>query len=244
MPVFTPKSIRSLTAAGAALGDTVRLRYLDVDHPLKVVGEVVVNDGHEPLPAVGAVVTPAWLSAVDQASYVSDFAVRFRPEARARGIAELERMFTGWTTRPAPPQGILNLQRIASWPVVLAGFIVAMAAAAFLHLLVLSVRGSRRQLAVLRALGSSRSQIGTAVAWHAMFLAVPAIVVGVPLGVIFGRSGWGVFARSLGVASRPVVPVAVLFVVAAAALLAALVLAVVPGWQASRVGTTDALRTE
>jgi putative ABC transport system permease protein len=235
---------RSLSASGADLGDTVRLRYLDQEHPLKVVGEVVVNDGHEPLPAVGAVVTPAWLSQVDRASYVDDFAVRFRPEARARGVAALERMFTGWTTRATPPQGIVNLKRISGWPVVLAGLIVAMAAAAFLHFLVLSVRDSRRQLAVLRVLGSSRRQLAGSIGWYAAFLAVPAIVVGVPLGVALGRSGWGVFARSLGVGSRPVVPLAALFLVAVAALAGALVLAVLPAWRASRVGTTDALRAE
>src|SRR5262249_12952545 len=106
---------RSLAAAKAGIGDKVELTYLGVPHRMTVVGEVVVNDGYEPVPGVGAVVTPEWLDSVDQVSYVSDFAIRFRPADRARGVAQLEREYPGWTSRPTAPHSIVNLQRISAW---------------------------------------------------------------------------------------------------------------------------------
>ena len=235
---------RSMADAGIDIGDPVELTYLDTPHRLTVVGEAVINDGHEPIPGLGAIVTPQWLSSVDQATYVSDFAVRFSPEARRDGVAAVEREFTGWTTRPVAPHGVVNLERISGWPAVLAVLMATIAVVAFLHALLLTVRTQRRQLAVLRALGSSRRQLAGAVVWHAVFLTVPAVVVGVPLGVVLGRAGWGVFARNLGVSSAPIVPPASLVVAAVVTLALAAVLAVGPSWRAARVGTTEALRAE
>ena len=217
---------RSMADAGIDVGDPVELTYLDTPHRLTVVGEAVINDGHEPIPGLGAIVTPQWLTSVDQASYVSDFAVRFSPEARRDGVAAVEREFTGWTTRPVAPHGVVNLERISGWPAVLAVLMATIAVVAFLHALLLTVRTQRRQLAVLRALGSSRRQLAGAVVWHAVFLTVPAVAVGVPLGVVLGRAGWGVFARNLGVGSAPIVPPASLVLAAVVTLALAAVLAV------------------
>jgi putative ABC transport system permease protein len=97
---------------------------------------------------------------------------------------------------------------------------------------------------VLKALGASRRQVGAGVLWHASFLALPAIVIGVPLGVIVGRAGWRVFARNLGVVSGPVVSPVVLLVVAVVALLITNALAVWPSWRAVHLRTADALRSE
>ena len=235
---------RSMADAGIDVGDPVELTYLDTPHRLTVVGEAVINDGHEPIPGLGAIVTPQWLRSVDQASYVSDFAVRFSPEARRDGVAAVEREFTGWTTRPVAPHGVVNLERISGWPAVLAVLMATIAVVAFLHALLLTVRTQRRQLAVLRALGSSRRQLAAAVVWHAVFLTVPAVAVGVPLGVVLGRAGWGVFARNLGVGSAPIVPPASLVLAAVVTLALTAVLAVGPSWRAARVGTTEALRAE
>ena len=80
--------------------------------------------------------------------------------------------------------------------------------------------------------------------WHAVFLTVPAVAVGVPLGVVLGRAGWGVFARNLGVGSAPIVPPASLVLAAVVTLALAAVLAVGPSWRVARVGTTEALRAE
>jgi ABC-type lipoprotein release transport system permease subunit len=127
---------------------------------------------------------------------------------------------------------------------VLAVLMATIAVVAFLHALVLTVRTQRRQLAVLRALGSSRRQLAGAIVWHAVFLTVPAVAVGVPLGVVLGRAGWGVFARNLGVGSAPIVPLVSLVLAAAMTLLLTVALALGPSWRAAHVGTTEALRAE
>ena len=142
------------------------------------------------------------------------------------------------------PHGVVNLERISGWPAVLAVLMAVIAVVAFVHALGLTVRAQRRQLAVLRALGSSRRQLAASVMWHGVFLSVPAIVVGVPLGVMLGRAGWGVFARNLGVGSGPVVPPASLLLAALATLAVVALLALLPSWRAANVGTTEALRAE
>jgi putative ABC transport system permease protein len=235
---------RTLASVGAKLGDTIKLNYLDDDRELRVVGEVVVNDGYEPVPGRGAVVTPEWLRSVDAAGFVSDFAVRFRPEAREKGIAALQAAFPGWTAPAYQPRSIADLQRISGWPPLLAGLTAAMAVVAFVHALVTSVRERRRQLAVLKALGSSRRQVGAGVLWHASFLALPAILIGVPLGVIVGRAGWAVFERNVGVVSGPIVSPLSLVLISAIALLITNALAVWPSWRAAHLRTADALRSE
>ena len=100
----------------------------------------------------------------------------------------------------------------------LAGLTMLMAGAAFVHTLITSVRVQRHPLAVAKALGWSRTQVGRSIFWHASFLALPAILVGVPAGVVLGRWGWGVVSHSLGVPSVPVVPLALLVAIAVAAL--------------------------
>jgi hypothetical protein len=235
---------RTMADAGVDLGDSVELNYLDSPHRLTVVGEAVINDGHEPIPGLGAIVTPQWLASVDNASYVSDFAIRFSPDARRDGVAAVEREFSGWTTRSVAPHGVVNLERISGWPAVLAVLMATLAVVAFLHALVLTVRTQRRQLAILRALGSSRRQLAAGVIWHAVFLTVPAVAVGVPLGVVLGRAGWGVFARNLGVGSGPIVPPVSLVLAAVVTLAVTAILAVGPSWRAAHVGTTEALRAE
>ena len=130
-----------------------------------------------------------------------------------RGVAAVEREFTGWTTGPVAPHGVVNLERISGWPAVLAVLMATIAVVAFLHALVLTVRTQRRQLAVLRALGSSRRQLAGAVVWHAVFLTVPAVAVGVPLGVVLGGPAGG-SSPATSVSLGPIVPPASLVLTA------------------------------
>jgi hypothetical protein len=235
---------RSLAAAHARLGDTVALSYGGREHRMRVVGEVLVNDGYEPVPGIGALVTPGWLAGVDRALYPSDFAVRFRPDAREHGVAELRTAFGIWTSTDHEPRAVVNLERISDWPLLLAALVAAMAMVGFVHALIVSLREQRRPLAIMKALGASRRQVGAGVLWHASFLALPAILIGVPLGVVLGRAGWGVFARNLGVVSGAVVSPIVLVLVALAALVITNVLAAVPSWRAAHLATAASLRAE
>jgi FtsX-like permease family len=235
---------QSLADAGAHIGDTVVVSALDQEYPMRVVGTVVVNDNYEVDPGRGGVVTAEWLRMADPAGYPSDFMIRFADGHQADGLATLQQRFPGLVSAPLAQDDIVNLRRLESWPAVLAALTMLMAAAAFVHALVTSVRSQRHPLAVAKALGWSRAQVGRSIFWHASFLALPAILVGVPAGVVLGRWGWGVVAHSLGVPSVPVVPIAVLLAIAAVALVGANVLAVWPSWRAAHITAADALRAE
>jgi ABC-type antimicrobial peptide transport system permease subunit len=108
------------------------------------------------------------------------------------------------------------------------------------HTLVTSVRRRRRDLAVLKTLGFTRGQVGATIAWQAITFAVVALAFGLPLGVAVGRWAWQLTADALGVSSAPVVPLAV----AAGAVVAANLVAAVPGRAASRLRPATALRSE
>ena len=235
---------QSLADSGARIGDTVTVDLLDQEYPMRVVGTVVVNDNYETDPGRGGVVTADWLRAADPAGYPSDFMIRFAEGRQAEGLAALQQRFPGLVSAPLPPDDVVNLRRLESWPAVLAGLTMLMAGAAFVHALITSVRVQRHPLAVAKALGWSRTQVGRSIFWHASFLALPAILVGVPAGVVLGRWGWGVVSHSLGVPSVPVVPLALLVAIAVAALIAANVLAIWPSWRAAHIAAADALRSE
>jgi hypothetical protein len=96
--------------------------------------------------------------------------------------------FPGWSpSRPCP----CRTQPATSsfWPALLTLVVGVFALSAFLHAPAVMVRRQRRQRAVLRALGFRRGQLSATVSWYVAALLVPALVVGVPLGVVAGR--WG-----------------------------------------------------
>ncbi len=142
------------------------------------------------------------------------------------------------------PADVSNYQRVASTPMVLAGLLVAMAAAALAHTLVTWVGRRRRDLAVLRTVGFVRNQIRTCVAWQATTLAALAALVGLPLGVAVGRWAWLVLARELGVGDEVAVPVLPVLLALPVAIVTANLVAALPAWLAARVRPAVALRTE
>ena len=105
------------------------------------------------------------------------------------------------------------------------------------------VRRRRNELAILRTLGFVRRQVSATVAWQSTTLAAIGVVVGLPLGLVAGRWVWTLVAESTGVASDPIVPVLILLVVPGA-LLAANLLAALPGLAAARVRPAAVLRAE
>jgi ABC-type lipoprotein release transport system permease subunit len=94
--------------------------------------------------------------------------------------------------RPTSPTDIAR-----SLPALRAAFLVLLAVGAVAHALLAGVRGRRRDLAVLRALGLTPGQAAACVLWQAAIIAAVALVVGVPLGLAIGRQMWRVLADSL-----------------------------------------------
>lgn len=147
-------------------------------------------------------------------------------------------------TTAARPVDVLNYARVRTTPLVLAGVLTFLATLAVGYLLIASVRRHRRDFAVLRALGFTRRQVMGSVAAQATTVAVVALVVGLPGGVLLGRLAWGVFTRSLAVPDNAVAPVVALLVAIPMAVLVANLLAAGPGLLAARLRPADALRSE
>ncbi len=148
------------------------------------------------------------------------------------------------TFLPMPPAQIQNLRLVSSAPWLLAAFLAALGTAAVGHALVMSVRAGRRDLAVLKALGFVRRQVHATVHWQASAMVAMGLIPGVPLGMAVGRWVWRLAARSTGALVEPVMAVAVLTAVVAAAFLLANVIAAVPARTAGRTHPAAVLGAE
>jgi hypothetical protein len=144
----------------------------------------------------------------------------------------------------ARASAIVNTEQMGGQPLALA-IGLAVAAVLSLALTVLSlVRRRRRELALLKALGMTRSQIRAVIAWQTTLTLLIAVVVGGALGIVGGRLAWHAFAGSLGIVPIVEVPVAVLVGGLAALVLAGNLLASVPAAVAGRTRPGVSLRTE
>ncbi len=186
--------------------------------------------------------------------------VRMRPGiTTAAGIADLQhiadagnRAFaTDPTTAGARvdvlpvqhPAEIVNSASTGATPVVLAAGLAVGALAALGITLQSSVRRRRRELALLKTLGFTNRQLGTAVECQAAALGVVGVVAGLPLGIAFGRWLWIVFARNINAVARPTVP-ASLILVGVGALALVLIVATIPGRVAAHTSVGLSLRAE
>jgi ABC-type antimicrobial peptide transport system permease subunit len=78
--------------------------------------------------------------------------------------------------------------------------------------------------------------------WQAATVAVIGVVVGVPIGLVFGQFIWRDFAISLGAVPVAVAPTTTILILAVATVGGAVVLALVPATLAAQVQPADALR--
>ena len=114
-----------------------------------------------------------------------------------------------------------------------------------LALTVLSlVRRRRQELALLKVLGMTRSQVGAVIASQTTLTLLIAVTVGGPLGIVGGRLAWQSFAGSLGAVPVSEVPVHPLILGLAAMVVAGNLLAAGPAAVAARTRPAVGLRAE
>ena len=144
----------------------------------------------------------------------------------------------------ARASAIVNTEQMGGQPLALA---LGLAAAAVLSLALTVfslVRRRRRELALLKALGMTRSQVRAVIAWQTTLTLLIAVVVGGALGIAGGRLAWRAFAGSLGVVPIVEVPVTALILGLVALVLAGNLLASLPAAVAARTRPGVGLRTE
>jgi ABC-type lipoprotein release transport system permease subunit len=211
----------------------------------EVVGEVIVNDGFESRPGNGALVTPTAFMEIAPDGDGSTYAVWVDDDVDRRAtLAAVHEAFPTTYVEPRPADKIANLRHVADQPKLLTLVVGLLAGAALIHALVMSVARSRRQIGVLKTLGFTRRQVVASVGWHATSIAVAALMIGVPLGIVGGRLAWTSISGSLGLEPHHALPVSAILVAAVVVLVVANTAAVLPGIAAARTRTSSALRAE
>jgi hypothetical protein len=215
---------------------------------LNVVGTAVLPYDEGFTLDVGAVLTPEGLERllVDE---TQDTLVLAYPPGGDRAALERDLAldygftFTAFST-PNPPGSVRNLAVAADIASVLALFFVVLATLSLLHTLIVSGHRRSLHLAVVRALGFTRSDVRRAVLTQGTVLAILGLVVGVPSGLIVGRLVWRLLVADIGALASPVVPWVVLAVIAPVTLLGVTALSWWPGRAAVRRVPAADLRTE
>ena len=171
-----------------------------------------------------------------------------RPDVDQRAaFAALDKRFPYGITDesvPHPPGPVRNLDQIARLPFVLALFFAFLGAAALIHAVFMTAIERRRDIAILRSLGfTCRQGVGVLVA-AATSLALVALVIGIPLGVLTGRIGWNTVASGNFVVPLPATPLVAIAIAALGLVAFATLVALVPARLSVRRTVGPTLRAE
>ena len=251
---------RTLDRLGKGLGDAVAVAEaqgngLRASEPaqrrMRIVGSFAVPrlpfQSNENA-AQGAALTPAGWSSVSRDAAFDALFVRFRVGVDPiDGVQRLKaatdgRAFAVISTRRVG--AVRGVQRISAAPWFLGGVLAFLAVGTLAHALLLTIRRRRRDLAILKSLGFIGGQVRATVAWLAVAIVAPALLLGLPLGVAAGWLGWRFFARYLAVVPEPIAPAAGILLVAVAVVAVTTVIAAAPAQLAARVQPARLLRTE
>lgn len=212
---------------------------------MRVVGVAMVF-GEEQELGEGATVTDAGLARLRGTSGFIDFLIRLAPDADRGTVKDRLQAILGHQEpiEPRLPVELQNLSRVRGMPYLLAGLLGALALGAIAHALITSVRRRRRDLAILKTTGFVRRQIAGAVAWQASTLALLALAVGMPLGIVLGRWGWLLTADRLSILRAAVTPLASLGIGVIGLVLVANLVSALPARAAARTRPAVVLRSE
>ena len=262
----------TLAELGKHVGDSVRIGSGRFAHTVRIVGTVTLpsfgQGGAEHVSlGRGAMVPEDTLLATegltgqhpaDEAqshpSYPSAVAIRLAPGTTASQRARLISRIVSANPDRTPggtyelrrdqalAAQVVNAEQLGGQPLALA---IGLAGGAVLSLALTvlgSVRRRRTELALLKALGMTRRQIRSVIAWQTTFTLAVAVAVGVPLGLLAGRWAWRSFAGTLGVVPVTVVPALVIVLGCAVVVAAGNLLTSVPAAVAARTRPATWLR--
>ena len=247
---------RTLAAIHAHIGETVSVSVAGLRRyvPRKIVGTAVFPAlGDTTELGNGAELTVGGLLGLAPPGLTvppfTGLVVRFRPGINQQQeisalAARVDRLGPFAVAGPSTPADLLNFGQMQDLPLLLGLSLGALALLTIVHLLLTSVRRRRRDLAVLRAIGFTPRQVRASVAWQAATLTAVALIIGVPVGLVYGRLAWQIFAGQLGIPPVPTIPLLSLATMVAGALVLAVAVAAVPGRSATRARPAEVLRVE
>jgi len=208
-----------------------------VSHPSMAQGAVLTHDG---LSARNASALPA-VAFLDFVDGADEEAVAARARARLAGLLQVpvDAVDTYDALRPAE---LVEVDSAKSTAFGLAAVLAAAAIVALGITLSASVRQRRSQLAVLAALGFDRRDLRRSVRWQTGSLTGVSILLGVPLGIVAGRTFWTTFADQIGVLPDPVVPLVLVGATIVAIAIVAITVGERPARAAARSRPAAALR--
>jgi ABC-type lipoprotein release transport system permease subunit len=99
----------------------------------------------------------------------------------------------------------------------------------------------RREIGLVKALGSVNGQVGAAVCGQATTVATVGVLLGIPSGIVTGQAIWRALATDPGAAPVAVVPTRLAAAWAVGVLVVAHLLAIAPALAAARSKTTSLL---
>jgi hypothetical protein len=158
-----------------------------------------------------------------------------------RAELEAEGAFVDFRSIPAD---VTSLRDVRAVPLAVAAIVAVFGVVALGHVLILAVRRRRHELAVLRALGWRPAEASSTIRWQAGTIAALALVVGIPAGIVIGRTLWVAIAEPIHVLPDVAVPSNAIVIIVVALQLVALALASIPARRASRLRPAQVLRSE
>jgi ABC-type lipoprotein release transport system permease subunit len=231
-----------LDVLDADLGDTIEITNPDGDqYKLRIAGEAITY-GPDSIDD-GIVVTTGGADQLDVEENPTVVARFARDVSEAAGMATLRKHFPNVEVPPRPGS-IDNLDELGLLPAVLAIVVGVLGAVAAGVALMAGTSRRRRELATQRSVGATGGQLSATVVWHAAALVLVGIVFGVPLGIALGRAVYLTVVNGIGAIARPELAAGGLALLVAGAVVAALVLALVPAINAARLRPGPALRSE
>lgn len=244
----------TIEAIGAQVGDRVDLEIGKVSRKMLITGMValpVSADGGAS--ATGAYLATASAQAMKTVSQCEDGSSCYRNLAiTVTDEADLQDVVARYEDRahgvavdvPAPPGEVERLQAVEHLPWYLAGVLGLLAGVAVTYSAAIGVRNRRRDLAMLRVIGMTASQLRGVVAVQVLVLTLAGGVLGSGLGLLVGRQVWRLVVRSLALPFSPTVPLTAVLLIPVATLVITQVAATFSRRAAGHTHPALALRSE
>jgi putative ABC transport system permease protein len=232
-----------LDALGKHVGDTISIRVLDAPVTLRIVGRHVEPDDDGMVLRFLSGSLPA---AARRRLQPDTVLVRVADRHRAPAVAAaVQRAAHGMLT-PTVTDDEVRQERDDLRPAMLAMTLVllAVAVANLIATLVLGVREREEDLAVFKALGATPGQLRLAIATVAALLAIPAVLVGVPVGLLSFRALIDAGNPSDGPDLHALPPVLSLALAALAVVVIAVLASSAPARRATALKPVSVLRAE